>query len=149
MQMAVRTEEREGLRAGQRMVRLNNQLLCEAVRMDRTDAVVALLAMGVPPSASVRASATDAVNTPALVVASAAGSMASVQLLLDARASVDVRGPANASPLTVACRYGHAPTLALLLRAAEATLDTESLAALLSSESDQVQSRCLEPESLT
>ena len=130
--MTIRTEEREGLRSGQRAVQLQDDQLCAAVRSGRVDVASELLLSGVPPCPY------DSHGVPALIAASGEGCVASVQLLLEALAAVDVCGPEHATALTMACRNGRLECVRLLLAAAQRMPKPDVVATLLSSRSSQL-----------
>ena len=132
MQMAERTEEREGLLFGRRMVRLRDGLLCDAARVGCLADVRALLQSGVPPTAC------DADETPALILAAGAGRARVVKLLLRSGAAIDVRDKQHASALTAACRHGHPRCVQLLLDCASQTLPPTAADALLTSRSNHL-----------
>ena len=130
MQMAVRTEEREGLKMGQRMAKLRDEMLCLAVHANDLEAVRLFLQTSVP------ADACDAYGTPAIVLAATEGHKRCLKALLDAGAAIDARGPHNRSALTAACRNGNVKSLKLLLRVAKSVLKPAEARALMTSESN-------------
>ena len=121
-----------GLRMGRANAQLRDTLLCHHVCSGNVKDAKLLLASGVPPTAR------DRSKTPAIVLASRAGSFACVELLLERRASIDARGPHNDSALTAACQGGHPQCLQLLLKAGAKALGGDALHGLLNSRSNQL-----------